>query len=377
MTDIMEALREAHGKIHAAPDAYERWVVRQERRARNRRVRDGLFAGVLALAVAVAATVALMTSRSGRHPAGGPDRGPAHNGLIAYADGAQLFTVRPDGTRKSQIPIPPGGAWLPSWSPDGTELAVTIFPAGEGARSVWVMTADGSGSVQVASGRNVSRASWSPDGTQLTVTVTGSGGSAIHVVNADGSDDHVVSAVDVGGKVSYLDVTWSPDGAQIAYSEGTDAGFDIFVMEADGSNVERLSHSGHDYDPAWSPDGSMIAFTRQGTGPQSDIYLMDADGSHVRRLTDDGEAVTNLDPQWSPDGTRIAYIAGKKGGPGPLIAMDPDGSDPVTLIHGDLVGFSWQPVFDRSGLASSGFQAASPLRVAARGEPLRRRGSAG
>src|SRR5207247_9250516 len=135
------------------------------------------------------------------------------------------------------------------------------------------------------------QATGAPDGTQLAIAVEGTGGSAIHVVDADGSDDHVVSPA-LGGAKSYLDVAWSPDGTRIAYSAGTDSGFDLFVMDADGSNVVQLSHDGHDYNPAWSPNGSEIAFTRQGPGSQSDIYVMEADGSHVRQPTDDGQRHT-------------------------------------------------------------------------------------
>jgi WD40 repeat protein len=365
MSDIKNALREAHGRFHAPHDSYERWLRVHERRTRNRRVTVGLLAAALALGVIVPLVVVAL--RAGDRSVGVLERGPAANGRIAYADGSQLFTIRPDGTGKTEVPTPPGGAWLVSWSPDGAQLAVTIFPTAEGPRNVWVMKADGSDAVRVASGVNVSQASWAPDGTRLAIAVAEEGESAIHVVSADGSEDHVVGPRIEGRDRGYLDVAWSPDGTRIAFSRGTDAAFDIFVMDADGSNVVQLSHDGHDYNPAWSPDGRRIAFTRQGTGPQSDIYVMDADGSDVRRLTNDSKGRTNLDPQWSPDGRRIAYIAGRKGGPGPLMATAPDDSHSVTLVQGALVGFSWQSVRDvpspsptESPLKSAGTPDSSP-----------------
>jgi hypothetical protein len=54
--------------------------------------------------------------------------------------------------------------------------------------------------------------------------------------------------------------------------------------------------------------------------------------------------MTNLYPQWSPDGTSIAYVAGVNGGPGPVITMGTDGSAPRTLVDGEVLGISWQPL---------------------------------
>src|SRR5207249_962854 len=92
---------------------------------------------------------------------------PHANGLIAYASGGTgLQTVEPNGSAGPSIPTP-GGAWLLSWSPDGTSIAVTIFPPGEGDRSIWVMGADGSDPRKIASAWNISRPSWSPDGSAI------------------------------------------------------------------------------------------------------------------------------------------------------------------------------------------------------------------
>lgn len=270
----------------------------------------------------------------------------AANGRIAFAqstpDGMRLVSVNPDGSEPLEIPTPPGLPWLPAWSPDGTKLAVAIFPTGSGDRAIWIMNDDGSNARRIASANNVSQPSWSPDGTQIAYAGDTADGSAIHIVNADGSNDRIVGPVEP--KVDYFSAAFSPDGSKILYDLGTDSGFDIFVMNADGSNVRRLTSTNADYDPHWSPDGTRIAFTRQGEGAQSDVYVMHADGSNVRQLTSGGSGETNLYPAWSPDGTKIAYLAGVDGGPGALVVMNPDGSDPVTLVSQDVLGLSWQPI---------------------------------
>ena len=96
----------------------------------------------------------------------------------------------------------------------------------------------------------------------------------MHVSDADGSGDTVLTA-NGGG----FDPSWSPDGTQIAFAryEGC-CNPEIYVMNADGSDERRLTAlDGFDTNPAWSPDGTKIAWERNG------IWVMNADGSDQSR----------------------------------------------------------------------------------------------
>jgi Tol biopolymer transport system component len=275
------------------------------------------------------------------------------NGRITYGFTGglkiKLHSINPDGSGRRTIPTPEGSSWSHSWSPDGSKLAVSMFPIDEGPRTIWVMNEDGSDPHQIASAENVSVPSWSPDGKWIAYSADTSSRTAIHVVRADGSDDQVVHVEGAEGAFSIFSAKISPDGTQILFDRGTDAGFDIFSMDIDGTEVRRLTTTGDDYDPSWSPDGSEIAFTREddskadaNTNVTSDIFLMDADGDNIRRLTRGGPKNTNLHPVWSPDGTRIVYVAGVTGGPGGLVVMNADGSSPTELVARDVLGVSWQ-----------------------------------
>ncbi len=337
------------------------------------RVRRGriLVVGTTALGIAAVAVAGVMALPSFQGSAQRPGDGvagrpatipvtpheivPRENGRIAYSvsgeRGIELRSVRPDGTGDRVIPTPPGQPWLHAWSPDGSKLAVSIFPLGGGGRAIWVMNADGSGAYKIASADNVSVPSWSPDGKTIAYSATTDGRTEVHLVGADGSDDRVLHSEEASGTFAIFSAKLSPDGTEILFDRGTDAGFDIFVMDADGTNVRPLTKTGTDYDPHWSPDGSEILFTRQeivsADGQDvatSDIFSMNADGGDVRRLTDGGSSSTNLYPQWSPDGSKIAYVAGVTGGPGGLVLMSSDGSDPHRLVDDDVLGVSWQPL---------------------------------
>jgi lipoprotein LpqB-like beta-propeller protein len=323
---------------------YEDLIRRKERRRIARRIQAGGLA-ILVTAGTIGGFLALTRIFGGV----GGDRvvpltpSASANGSIAYTDGRGITVSAPDGSERRMIELTASGtAWHLAWSPDGSKLAIVVFDDPE--RSLWVMDADGSNVVEIATADNVGRPSWHPDNAHVTFSSERDGTTEVHVAAADGSDDQVVHAEDAAGTYAIFSSTFSPDGSEILFDAGTDVGYDLFVMDADGSNVRQLTRTGTDYNPSWSPDGSQIVFTRQEDASESDIFLMDADGSSVRRLTDGGPQDTNLDAQFSPDGTLITYEAGKTGGVGPIVAVRIDGSKPQVLVDVDVLGFSWQPL---------------------------------
>ena len=72
----------------------------------------------------------------------------------------------------------------PTWSPDGSMIAFSRSNLGMGVGGIWIMNADGSGSMQLTTGVVDDFPAWSPDGAKIAFRATGIG---IAVMNADGT----------------------------------------------------------------------------------------------------------------------------------------------------------------------------------------------
>jgi hypothetical protein len=214
----------------------------------------------------------------------------------------------------------------PSWSPDGTRLAVVSDR--DGAPDVWVMNVDGSDAINLTQHEAKDHSpAWSPDGEWIAfASVRDSLYWELYVIRADGTD---LQRLTWWEDASDLWPTWSPDGTRLAFASKRDGNWEIYSMDRDGSNLMRLTnHPEDDTAPAWSPDGSRIAFesTREG---YAEVFVMPAAGGAPVNISNLPWA-TDLGPTWSPDGGRIAFYSDRDGG-WDIFVMASDGSNAVKL----------------------------------------------
>jgi TolB protein len=173
------------------------------------------------------------------------------------------------------------GTGAPAWSPDGNRL---VFERAFGpvvkdnAAALDLVTANLDGTAEQlllhvrtrkAEGKELHEAQWSPDGRRIAVTILNITarprlGSAIYVLNADGSSLRRITPMRLNaGKPD-----WSPDGRRIVFNSSFEgqAAVEVYTVRPNGEGLRRLrreraraaspsSQSGH-------PTGASPSFTR-------------------------------------------------------------------------------------------------------------------
>jgi Tol biopolymer transport system component len=207
----------------------------------------------------------------------------------------------------------------PVYSPDGRTIAYG-WAAGEVRddigqiefSEVYVMNADGSNSHPLTSftkdapySQDVGPGAWSPDGRRLVIERSMSpvgdpaGARALFVINADGSGTRQLTpwALRAGGRAD-----WSTDGRRILFRTipADDApGGDIYTIRPDGTGLRQLTHfppTGNLHELGFSPDAKSIVFSKGGA--TGDLFVMRANGTGIRQITQT-ELSENW-PDWGP-----------------------------------------------------------------------------
>ena len=167
----------------------------------------------------------------------------------------ELFVIDPsDATRTSLVtgnidtPYPPPLASSLAWSPDGSRIAYA-----DGSSVYEVGVENGERSLLADSFDDIVHVAWSPDGSRFLVHDQGR--YRIQVMNADGSDLHVV----LQGEDACCETAWSPNGDRIVYMLSVGAS-EVWTVAPDGSNPIRVYRGCGDSLPVWAPNGTQVAY---------------------------------------------------------------------------------------------------------------------
>ena len=134
---------------------------------------------------------------------------------------------------------------------------------------------------------------------ELTPELAYSAPDGIHLIRADGTDDHRVPTSRSGDDAP----AWSPDGHRLAViSKKNGAGFGrLFVLDLVAGRRVQLPAAGASVASAtWSSDGSTVYFDN---GVESVLSSIRSDGSHLAKPLG---RTPGIYPAVGPDG-RLAY----------------------------------------------------------------------
>jgi TolB protein len=217
---------------------------------------------------------------------------------------------------------------LPSWSPDGTQLAFWSNRVSPNIRArrwqnwnfyLLDMTTNTVRQITDILGIlpfNIPL--WSPDGKRIIISYwRPTMGARMYILDVERGDlTNVQGAIETGS-----DLVWSPTGDSIAFRSNPGGNGEIVILDlATGELNNFTNHPATDFEPAWSPDGAHIAFTSNRTG-SGEIYVMDVNGGNTRQLTTGG----GWHPAWSPSGEHIAFISNRDRRPSYYV-INTDGS---------------------------------------------------
>lgn len=213
----------------------------------------------------------------------GPD---AYTSLAATADGKRLVVTRANPKRtlwrvrisdsRAELPAParismtPATAFFPRL---GLDYLICVSSAG-GSESIWKL-ANGTDK-ELWSGRGaqiIGAPAISPDGSRIAFSVRQSGRTMMYVMQADGTDPHVVAdSLEFEGTPA-----WMPDGRSITSAANDHGVPHLFRVQVDGGRSAAFLRE-YSVDPAWQPNGRFVVYSGPDVGTSFSVRAVTPEG---------------------------------------------------------------------------------------------------
>lgn len=188
----------------------------------------------------------------------------------------------------------------PQWSPDGTRIAFASTRAGRGNWDIYVMQADGRGTVRLTDHAAPDQdPAWAADGRSLFFTSERDGRGEIYRV---WTDTRKVDRVTSGWSRAIMPAA-SRDGRYMAYAAQLVMGFRIQLLDLTTGEDRTIGTSGGACRPAFSTDVKELAFVQLDSEPSR----LEAVTETSRRTLVSDPRLWAYYPDYSPDGQYIAF----------------------------------------------------------------------
>ena len=198
---------------------------------------------------------------------------------------------------------------LPAFSPNGKRIAFnTQTVGGQGGvdGDIWLMDADGKNVTQITTAGGVIP-SWFPDGEQIAFLSGSRDPRKAWFTNLKTGQDR--PWLDFGEEVNYMKL--SPDGKQIVFNSKKSGTVNVWKISVEGGGPKQLTFDKEMMGfSSWSPDGKTLAFQIK-RGDDTNVATMPSDGGEITQVTfDKGQSWTH---SFSPDGDKILFAGFRNG----------------------------------------------------------------
>ena len=200
---------------------------------------------------------------------------------VSYPEGI-FWKADPDGSRAIQLTSPPLEPYLPSWSPDGSQMEFVDMPSS----SIYLVSTAGGRPRRLLpeSKDQVDDASWSADGRKIVFSTLVTTGLWEVVRVVDLATKQVTT---VPGSEGMQSPRWSPDGRSILALLFRTRGmklFDVGTQQWRWVVPQGQQNLGF---PTWSKDSQFIYYIRfNGAGKDKGLYRVRARGGEPERVAD-------------------------------------------------------------------------------------------
>ena len=252
---------------------------------------------------------------------------PDGSELVVSMQGS-LWRIEPGSGVARQVTSGPGYEHQPDWSPDGRFIAYSSYR--DDAVELWMLEAATGRTWPLTQGGAVNvEPRFSPDGRRLAFVSTafegrfhvftlaladGQAGPALRITadRESGLPRYYYSRFD-----HYLSPTWSPDGSEVLFVSnrgriwGTGGFWRMEATPGASPREVRYEETTWKARPDWSRDSRRVVYSSYLGGQWHQLWLMTAEGGDVIPLTYGDHDATA--PRWCPDSRRIAYVSNEGG----------------------------------------------------------------
>jgi Tol biopolymer transport system component/DNA-binding winged helix-turn-helix (wHTH) protein len=200
---------------------------------------------------------------------------------VAYPEGT-LWKANADGSNPVQLTDPPLEAFLPRWSPDGTQIVFTGFSA-TGDSTDYIVPSEGGSPRRLLPEDDGFQlhSDWSPDGHKIVFNSVSSSRTPKFIIRLFDLDSHHVTTVPGSGGL--WGPRWSPDGRYLVAGESYDER-KLKIFDFKTQQWSTLPQDGVVASPVWSRDSKFVYFRR----PLDDrgVFRIAISGGRAEKIAD-------------------------------------------------------------------------------------------